>query len=133
MSKGIAMMVGAVLFGHGVIGLFIEGRHFLLFNVDFALDLLYLALGAMLLFVSRERAGGPLVRLGLLAAGVVLVGVGLLGLVDHRLFGFAPLGLLPLDHLLFYGLGGACLIGAILPRAEVPIWDVERDGTPVQS
>lgn len=133
MSKGIAMMVGAVLLGHGLIGLFIEGRHFLLFNVDFTLDLMHILLGAMLLFASRERAGGPVVRAALLVAGVVLAGVGVLTLVDDHLFGFAPTGILPLDRLLFFGLGTACLVGAVLRRAEMPIWDVERHSPPVQS
>lgn len=133
MSKAIAAMVGAVLVGHGLIGLLVEGSHFLLFNVDLPLDVLYLLLGAMLLFVSRERAGGPLTRAGLLVAGGVLVVVGALGLLDDRLFGLAPTGLLPLDVLLFFGLGGSCLIGVVLRRADLPIWEVDRHRPPIQS
>ena len=133
MSKGITMMVAIVLVGHGLIGLLIEGEHFLLFNVDFMLDLMYIALGAVLFFASREHAGAPLVRGAALVVGAVLVGVGLLGLVDRHLFGLAPTGLLPLDFLLFWGLGGAALLASVLPRAHENIWEVEREETPVQS
>lgn len=133
MSKGIAMMVAIVLVGHGLIGLLIEGEHFLLFNVDLTLDVMYLVLGAILFFASREHAGAPLVRAASFFVGAVLVGVGLLGLLDRHLFGLAPLGLLPLDFLLFFCLGGAALLGAVLPRAHENIWEVEREGTPVQS
>lgn len=132
MSKGIAMMVAAVLAWSGLIAIFVEGRHFLLFNVDFPIDLMYLGFAAIMFYVSRERAGAALVRAACLLVGVVLVGVGLIGLADRQVLGLAPLGLQPLDFLLFWGLGGAALIAAVLPRAEVPIWDVERERTPVQ-
>ena len=133
MSKGIATMVAIVMLAHGFFGLFIEGRHFLLFNYDFALDLMYLSLGVVLFFASRERAGAPLVRAASLFVGAVLVGVGLLGLLDRYLFGAAPLGLMPLDFLFFWGLGGAALLASVLPRAHENIWEVEREETPVQS
>ena len=56
---------------------------------------------------------------------VVQLGTGVWGLTDRFLGGLAPLGLLPFDYLLTFGLGGACLLGAVLPHAERNIWETE--------
>ena len=53
---------------------------------------------------------------------VVLLTVGALGLSDKYLLGAAPTGLAPGDYLLFFGLGAAAALGAVLPHADRPIW-----------
>ena len=132
MSKAIAIMVGVILGGHGILGLFIEGRPLLLFNVDIALDLIHLFSAAVLLFVGRERASDLTVRGGLLLVGVIEIGTGLAGLADRHLGGLAPTGLFPLDFLLTFGLGGACLLGAVLPHAGRNIWETGYPSPPAQ-
>lgn len=132
MSKAIAIMVGAVLAGHGILGLFIEGRPLLLFNVDIALDLVHLFCAAVLLFAGRERASELTVRGALLLVGVIEIGTGLLGLADRHLGGLAPTGLFPLDFLLTFGLGAACLLGAVLPHAGRNIWETGQPSAAAQ-
>lgn len=132
MSKAIAIMVAWVLGGHGLVGLFIEGRPFLLFNVDFALDLVHLFCAGVLLVAAREHAADITVRGALLLVAALEIGTGLWGLADRHLGGLAPTGLFPLDFLLTFGLGGATLLGALLPHADRNIWDVQRRSTPVQ-
>jgi hypothetical protein len=132
MSKAIAWMAGLFLVGHGLIGLAIEGNHFLLFSTDFALDVLWLATGGALFFVSRADANEFLVRLVLAGVGFVFVVIGVLGLFDRFLFGAAPIGLAEGDHLILFGGGAVTLLGAILPHAGRPIWEVPTaapDGT----
>lgn len=132
MSKAIALMVGLILLGHGLVGLPIEGRPFLLFNVDLALDLLHLLCAGALLLAGREHAGELLVRGALLFTAVVEGGIGLWGLADRHLGGVAPTGLFDLDYLLTFGLAGATLIGALLPRAASNLWDLQPS-PPMQS
>ncbi|HWR85184.1 MAG TPA: hypothetical protein VN200_04220 [Rhodoglobus sp.] len=132
MSKAIAWMAGLFLVGHGLIGLMIEGNHFLLFSTDFALDVLWLASGGALFFASRATAGEFFVRLVLGGVGAVFILLGVLGLFDRYLFGAAPIGLGEGDHLIFFGGGAATLLGAILPHAGRPIWETPTaapDGT----
>lgn len=123
MSKAIAAMAGIFLVGHGFINLFIEGHHFLLFNTDILLDLMHLAFGALLLFVSRDRAPGALVGAALALTAVVFAVVGLFGLIDRHLGGIAPTGLAPGDYLLYFGIAAATALGVILPHSERPIWE----------
>lgn len=124
MSKAIAMMLAMILGGHGLLGLFIEGEPFMRFNMDFALDLVHLGSAAVLIAVSRERASDPAVRGGLLLVAGLQIGTGLLGMADRHLLGLAPTGLQEFDFLLTFGLGSAALVGALLPRAERNIWEV---------
>jgi hypothetical protein len=128
MSKAIAWMIALFLVGHGIIGLFIEGQHFLLFNVDLALDALYLLTGGALFFASRADAAEIIVRLVLAGTGGLYALIGVIGLFDLTLFGVAPTGLAQGDFLLFFGIGGVALLGAVLPHAERPIWEVASAG-----
>lgn len=117
MTKAIATMVGILLLSHGGLGLFVEGEHLLgLFNVDFSMDLFYLATGAALVWAGETHlsASGTRGVVGLVA--LLHVGVGLLGLLDKHLFGLAPTGYELFDFLLFFGLGGALLLAAVQPR-----------------
>lgn len=118
MTKAIATMVGILLLSHGGLGLFIEGEHLLgLFNVDLAMDLTYLTLGVLLVLVGETEVSAGLTR-GVVALGaLVMGGIGLLGLLDHHLFGLAPTGFELLDFLVFFGIAGALVLAALQPRS----------------
>lgn len=117
MTKAIATMVGILLLSHGGLGLFIEGEHLLgLFNVDIAMDLTYLTLGALLVLVGETEVSAGLTRGVVVLGALVMGGIGLLGLIDHHLFGLAPTGFELFDFLVFFGIAGALALGALMPR-----------------
>jgi hypothetical protein len=121
MGKAVAIMVGIILGGHGLIGLFIEGTHFLIFNVDFILDITYLASAAILLFVGLAPVGGAVIRGSMLLVTAVLGLLGLWGLSDDHLGGLAPTGLTIMDLAALFGLALGTLIGALWGRITEPI------------
>lgn len=118
MTKAIATMVGILLLSHGGLGLFIEGEHLLgLFNVDIAMDLTYLTLGALLVLVGETEVSAGLTR-GVVALGaLVMGGIGLVGLLDRHLLGLAPTGFELLDFLVFFGIAGALALAVLQPRS----------------
>lgn len=121
MGKAIAIMVGIVLGGHGLIGLFIEGRHFLIFNVDVVLDVTYLASAAILLFVGLVNVGAAVIRGSMLLVTAVLALLGVWGVADDHLGGLAPTGLTVMDLAALFGLALGVLIGALSTRITEPI------------
>lgn len=122
MGKAVATMVGLLLGWHGLVGLFVEGEHlFGIFNVDFLADISYLGCAGLLLVAGWGLINPILTRLALLLVGGFLVLKGLLGFLDRELWGLLPTGFAPLDFLLLFGLGGACLLTAMLPSADKPL------------
>ncbi|BDI23635.1 hypothetical protein [Herbiconiux sp. L3-i23] len=121
MAKAIAIMVGVIMGSHGLIGLFIEGQHMLIFNVDIALDVLYLVSAAILLFVGFVPVSALVVRGGSLLVAAALTLAGLLGMADDQLGGAAPTGLTLMDLVILFGLAAALVTGGVWPRAAEPI------------
>jgi hypothetical protein len=117
------MILGVMLTGHGLIGLFIEGDHLLeLLNVDIVVDILYLAMGIALLAASFTRGARSALRVVLLGVGGVLGLLGLVGLFDREAFGILPTGLTSLD-IGFQLVGGAlAVVFSVLPGSSEPLY-----------
>ncbi|WP_150308424.1 hypothetical protein [Planctomonas psychrotolerans] len=122
MGRAAAVMIGILLGSHGFAGLFIEGEHMLgVFNVDILMDAVYLLSALALLVVGLTQSSAAALRGTLGAVAAVLIGIGLLGLLDRELFGAAPTGFMGPDFLFFFGVGAAAGFSALLPRITEPL------------
>lgn len=122
MGKAFAIMLGILLGGHGLLGLFVEGEHLLgIFNVDILVDLLYLGLAAVLLLIGFFSSNAAMIRGVLLVAGGALVLLGLAGLADDTVWGLLPSGLTLMDFVILFGAGVVSLFMAILPSTTEPL------------
>ena len=129
MAKAYAAMLGLFLGGHAGVGLFIEGDHILgLLNVDFLIDIIYIASAAALLVVGFTRSSVKAIRGTLLAVGLILLGIGALGQIDKTIAGLLPTGLTVLDFLLLFSTGGLAVLFALGPKAGEPL---TTEGKPI--
>lgn len=123
MERRTAQILGVLVAGLAVAGLFVEDRHFLdLMNVDVTLDMLRIPIAGALLYAGFKGSLG-LVRRVLLVVGLLYVGMGLFGLVDRELAGLLPTGLTEFDiafHLLS-GAGAAWLGTRKGPETQAPV------------
>jgi len=131
MGRAVGLVIGVLLGLHGLVGLFVEGDHLVeLFNVDLLLDIVYLACAAALIGAALGARSPRVMRASLLAVGGVLLLLGVLGVLDNRLWGAAPTGFTGFDFLLFFAIGGACVVLALLPRTAAPLSTAGRPLTP---
>ena len=123
MGKAIAVMLAILLGTHGFLGLFVEGTHLLIFNVDIVLDVVYLGCAAVLAFIGMADPQAAVVRAGLILVGGLLILLGVVGLVDDHLGDAAPTGLTLMDFVVFFGVGASALYGAVQPHITRRIYD----------
>ncbi|GHD44399.1 hypothetical protein D9V29_03280 [Mycetocola manganoxydans] len=122
MGKLYALILGIVLGGHGLVGLFIEGDRLMgILNVDTLVDVIYLVSAALLFLVAFTRSSPLMIRGVLFSVGGVLLLLGVLGLLDNRVFGLLPTGLTLVDFFLLFGAGGLTLIFSVLPSTPEPL------------
>ena len=122
MGKLYALILGIVLGGHGLVGLFIEGDRLMgILNVDTLVDVIYLVSALLLFLVAFTKSSPLMIRGVLFSVGGVLFLLGVLGLLDNQVFGLLPSGLTLVDFFLLFGAGGLTLIFSILPRTPEPL------------
>ncbi|MCU1545398.1 MAG: hypothetical protein JWP30_498 [Homoserinimonas sp.] len=122
MARAIAVMLGFLLGGHGVIGLFIEGEHLLhVMNVDIVIDVLYIVTAVALLTAASFRNAASALRVTLLAVGAVLIVLAVLAMIDNSVMGLLPTGLTLLDFVYLFGVGGVAVVVAITPGSTKPL------------
>lgn len=119
MKKDAAKVFGVIVAALALIGLFIEGRHFLgLMNVDFALDMARVILAAALLYVGFAQ--NPTTSAGRVLAvfGVIYIALAFVGMVDSDVGGILPTGLNAFDNG-FHLITGALAVGFGLAHDRV--------------
>jgi hypothetical protein len=122
MGKAWMVMVAAVLGGHGLVGLFIEGSHMLgVLNVDFFVDVLYLGSAVALLLAGTRPIGPGAIRGTLAAFGGLFTLMGVLSIFDNELGGLTPTGFTIVDDFLFFGIGLSGLALAMTPSSVEPL------------
>lgn len=109
MNKTTAKILGFVILGLAVLGLFTDGRLFELMNVDIALDLVRFGLAGALLYVGFSKASEETASGAVMAVGVLYVGLAILGLLSREIFGLLPSGLTGFD-LAFHAVVGIAAV-----------------------
>ncbi len=99
MQRTVVRVYGVLIALLAVMGLFVgEGSHMLgIMNADMTLDILRIALAAYLLYAGFVAKEGPVVRSALWTVGILYIGMGVLGLIDPKLWGMLPTGLTTFD------------------------------------
>ena len=119
MLKRFAQILGVVLILVDVVGLLLGDRVWLgILNVDIVEDIVHLATGGILAYMSFSRMDLSTARSVVLALGVVYLVVGILGFVVPMMFGLIPHGYTIFDDLLHLALGGLSLAVALTAPRE---------------
>ncbi|MCW4384225.1 hypothetical protein OH146_00375 [Salinibacterium sp. SYSU T00001] len=122
MAKAYALILGVILGGHGLIGLFIEGAHLLsIFNVDLAVDILYLLCAAALLTVAVTKSRPAALRGTILVVALLLLILAVAGLFDRTVWGLLPTGLTLVDLIVLFGAGGIGVVVSFLRHSPEPL------------
>ena len=101
-----AGVLGATIIVAGVLGLILGERSLLgLLNIDILEDIIHLATGGLLAYVSFGRRDTTLARYVLLGPGVVYLLVGIVGFIVPDLFGMLPHEYSVFDNLFHIALG----------------------------
>lgn len=109
MNKTTAKVLGVIIGGLALVGLFRNGHWLGLMNVDVALDLLRIVLAGTLLYVGFSRASEESAASVVMTVGGLYVGMAILGLLSRELFGLLPSGLTNFD-LAFHALTGVAAV-----------------------
>lgn len=118
MQKQIAQILGILVAGLAVLGLFVENGHlFGLMNANIPLDMLRFVLAAALLYAGYSSVSPQAVRSVLMFTGVLYLGLALLGLISSTLWGILPSGLTGFD-VVFHLVAGAIAAGSAIAAAS---------------
>jgi hypothetical protein len=112
MQKQTAKTYGVLIALLAVLGFVTDSPTFGFINTDNVLDMLRVVLAAMLLYAGFKSDNENFIRGLLVFVGVLYIGMGVLGLLDSKLWGLLPSGLTGFD-VLFHLVTGivAALVG----------------------
>jgi len=100
MAKTTAGILGVVVLGAGILGLIVgEGIFASLTNVDFTFDAARIFFGALLTYYGFFQKSEDDAKNVLGTIGSIYIVMGVIGLVDNRMFGLIPNGWTGMDAL----------------------------------
>lgn len=117
MNAQLAKIYGILIGALAIMGLFANGHLFQFMNTDIALDVLRIALAAILLYVGFGNASERAINNTLMTVGILYVAMGITGLFAPTLGGLLPSGLTGFD-IAFHLITGLVAIGAVARRGE---------------